>query len=214
MIDHQTKDQIVAETLRAEIRDGILQSGERLNQAELARRFGVSLAPIREALRALEAGGLIRLRAHRGAEVTGVTRKDIIETAHVRRLLEVESVKLIAGRLNPQSINTLLSLQEDIRSKLDLEAWDDLGSLNSEFHMALHESSGQRRLISHIKLMLGSIYWNESLVSKADKETSIEQHEMLLKALVFDKDGEKAARMMKEHINTWENMLLPQFACE
>src|SRR6266404_9416011 len=83
--DHGKRRQTIVESLLAEIFRGGLRAGERLVTEQLARRFGVSHTPIREALIELAGIGIVDLFPNRGAVVRRVTTKDVREVCHVRR---------------------------------------------------------------------------------------------------------------------------------
>lgn len=84
----RTTSDYVAEALRAAILAGRFEDGQELNQVELADHFGVSRVPVREALRQLQAEGLIEAQAHRRAVVTGFSPERILEMFELRMLLE------------------------------------------------------------------------------------------------------------------------------
>src|SRR4051812_42489881 len=90
---------LVAERLREEIVAGDLPAGSRLRQVEIARRFGVSTTPVREALAALQREGLVRLHPQRGAVVFVPTVEDLREHYEIRAALEAVGAPPAAGRL-------------------------------------------------------------------------------------------------------------------
>src|ERR1041385_9317135 len=78
----------LAAGLQARVLSGELPSGTRLRQEALAEEFGVSRTPVREALRKLQAGGLVELQPHRGAVVRGLSAREIRDAYEVRAELE------------------------------------------------------------------------------------------------------------------------------
>jgi DNA-binding GntR family transcriptional regulator len=99
MLDRDTTAKVVAERLRDEIQDGTLSPGTRLRQNEVARRFGVSTTPVREAFAQLQAEGLVRIDPHRGAVVFRPTTDDLVEFYEIREVLESLAVVRAIPRL-------------------------------------------------------------------------------------------------------------------
>ena len=92
------KDEIYA-ALRERIVFGEIGPGDRLVETDLAARFGVSKTPVREALLMLEAEGLVRLRAHRGAEVSRLTREEWDDLIYLRDVLEIGALDDIVASM-------------------------------------------------------------------------------------------------------------------
>ena len=78
----------LASTIQARVLSGEIPTGSRLRQETLASEFGVSRTPVREALRKLQAGGLVQLEPNRGAVVRGPSAREVREAYEVRAELE------------------------------------------------------------------------------------------------------------------------------
>src|SRR5437016_4677229 len=96
---HGLRRQTIVQSLLTDIVQGRLRAGEHLITQELAQRFGVSHTPIREALIALAGIGIIDLLPNRGAVVRPVSREDVREVCHVRRILECAATRAACGRI-------------------------------------------------------------------------------------------------------------------
>ena len=90
----------VGTALRNAILGGTLPAGLALPQSELAEGFGTSIIPVREALKRLEAEGLVTFMPNRGAMVTGMTEDDIIEYSEIRASLEEMAARHAVGRMS------------------------------------------------------------------------------------------------------------------
>src|SRR3954463_14764393 len=121
----------VAERLRGEIVAGALASGSRLRQVEIARRFGVSTTPVREALAALQREGLVRLHPQRGAVVFVPTVDDLREHYEIRAALEALAAARAAERFEPDWAQPLEDLLDEMR---DGPAAARYIALNQRFH--------------------------------------------------------------------------------
>src|SRR5262245_64442056 len=97
----------LAAAIHARVLSGELPSGTRLRQEALAEEFGVSRTPVREALRKLQAGGLVELQPHRGAVVRGLSSREIRDAYEVRATLEALAARLAAERVSREQLKRL-----------------------------------------------------------------------------------------------------------
>ncbi|MEA2526360.1 MAG: hypothetical protein QOF73_3587 [Thermomicrobiales bacterium] len=139
----------IATNLREAIVRGQMRPGERLRTEEIARQFGVSRIPVREALHSLVAEGFVTLSPQRGAFVAELSVEDIEEIYLLRRLLEPVAARLATGNLTPELIDRLVKIVEEMeRSEHDQSRWMDL---DRSFHLTLYSASGQPRMYQMIK---------------------------------------------------------------
>jgi len=108
----------LAATLQARMVSGELVSGTRLRQEALAEEFGVSRTPIREALRKLQASGLVELQPNRGALVRGPSSREIRDAYEVRAELEGLAAELAAERIQHAQVDGLHEAQSEFRETL------------------------------------------------------------------------------------------------
>ena len=101
---HATKRDQIVDELRRRILSGDLARGERMPQDELARQFGASITPVREALRLLEAEGLVLSEPHRGVRVCGVDVDEVTATYIVRRLTESYAMRRATLRVSRRDL--------------------------------------------------------------------------------------------------------------
>lgn len=99
--------EVVSETLRKAIKDGVLKPGERLMEIQLAEELGVSRTPIREAIRKLELEGFVVMVPRRGTYVADISLKDIAQVFEIRSALEQLSAGLAAERITPDELEDL-----------------------------------------------------------------------------------------------------------
>jgi DNA-binding GntR family transcriptional regulator len=130
----------VADALREAIQRGDLADGAVLNQAAIAVHFGVSRVPIREAMRQLQAEGLIETRAHRLAIVRGLDLERLIEVYELRALLEGFLVERAVPGIDEERLRELRTIEHEMREEDDHVRWLEL---NARFHRLLYEPSGR-----------------------------------------------------------------------
>jgi DNA-binding GntR family transcriptional regulator len=132
--ERRTASDEVAETLRQAIITGQFADGEELNQVELASHFNVSRVPIREALRRLQAEGLVTAEAHRRAVVVGFNHERIDEVYEIRALLEGFMLERGASKLDDKQLAALRRMCNEMDKIADHDEWLER---NHEFHRAL-----------------------------------------------------------------------------
>lgn len=207
----------LAAQLQARVLDGDLPPGTRLRQEALAAEFGVSRTPIREALRKLQASGLVDLRPNRGALVRGLTPREIRDAYAVRAELEGLAAELAALRIQQTQIERLHRAQAQFRESLsrmrngarngrrrlserDIEAW---GSANDEFHQVIQEAAGNEVLVATLRHLhrsfprgLSRLVLRESTSLLA---ANVAEHEAILEAIERN-DSAAARALMQQHV--------------
>jgi DNA-binding GntR family transcriptional regulator len=205
LLDRDTTAKVVAERLRDEIQHGTLQPGTRLRQNEVARRFGVSTTPVREAFAQLQAEGLVRIDPHRGAVVFHPTAEDLIEFYEIREVLESLAVVRALPGLRPDVVKELQALIERMRRTDDARRWL---KLNDEFHLKLYSCAGMPRLASLIENLrdASTPYIHMFVAARKPSERADEEHQRILDACVRG-DPAGAELAVREHLRSASNDL-------
>lgn len=152
-----TAPETVAAVLRAEILKGETRPGTLLRQEDLAARFAMSRIPVRDALRLLEAEGLVTIATNRGAQVIQLSRHEVAEIHHLRTLLECDCLGMAIPRMREADLDRI----ERIRQRAEIDAataeWNEG---DWAFHEALYRPSGHHRQIEMIRSlrMTGDLY--------------------------------------------------------
>jgi DNA-binding GntR family transcriptional regulator len=177
----QTVADRIAEILREAIAEGSLVAGTALRQDELATRFGFSRMPIRDALRLLEAEGLVSIHPTRGAFVAKMDAVEISEIYAVRELLEVEALRLALPGLTHRTLDDAAAVLDQIDREPDVARW---GILNRAFHLALYGACGNGRLLALIEAQHNAAdrYVRILLASLDYRARSQSEHRKLLAA--------------------------------
>jgi DNA-binding GntR family transcriptional regulator len=206
----------LASQLHARVLSGELPSGTRLRQKALAEEFGVSRTPVREALRKLQAGGLVELQPNRGAVVRGLSPREIRDAYEVRAALEALAAGLAAERVNRQQLKRLEHAQDEFRAALqgtitrrsggrevserDVRRW---AGANDEFHQTIHEASGNEVLAGTLAQLAQNFPRDLSRLvvseSTAMLEANVREHEAILEALASH-DATAAYERMRQHV--------------
>jgi DNA-binding GntR family transcriptional regulator len=132
----------LAEELRLQLADdivrGLLTPGAGLDESELARRFGVSRTPVREAIRQLAASGLVEVRAHRGAVVARPSEERLLGMFEAMAELEALCAGLAAERMNPQERDALEAAHEELRALIHGGGPQRYHEVNEAFHATIY----------------------------------------------------------------------------
>ncbi len=146
----------IATALRRAFRERLIPPGQALNQDELARRFGVSRIPLREALRTLVGEGLIIMRPGLGAVVTELNVGEVQELYGLRLQLEPPLAHAIVEHLGRRDVDDLGRVVEAMQA-LAAEQSEEWSSLNYRFHRRLYELSGQRHAVRLVVQVLNLV---------------------------------------------------------
>ena len=196
----RTTPQHALDELRRAIVAGELRPGERVRQEDVADRLGVSIAPVREALRVLEQEGQVTYLPRRGYFVTELRIEDLEEIYELRRLLEDRAARRALPELDEHALQRIMLAAKDCFNAA--EAGDIAAELeaNRRFHFALLESPDQPHTMRVIRLLWDSteayraMYYN----SPAERRASIVAHDRILAAL-RDGDADRLVAELDEH---------------
>lgn len=193
----------VSEELREAILSGEFEPGERLRTVSLAKRFGSSRTPVREALVQLEGEGLVDIEPRRGALVRSFASADLIDLYEIRALLEPEAAARAALRASGDQLDRLRSLVvlSDARAGRTPAAIDDQIAWNEEFHAVVIEAAGSPRLSSALRATAGIPRAFRTAFWRDDEHRAFSQmcHRELVSALDA-RSPERAAAVMRMHI--------------
>lgn len=204
------RDQVY-DALEGLIINGTLAPGQRLTEGDLAERLGVSRNPVREALNGLSRAGWVELRPRQGAYVRRQTAREGDEFFHVRRMLEIESARLAASRATADTVRSLRDLLTEGWDALDERDQERLLIVNSRFHAAVVELSGNSVLAEMLGLLDKRLRWYFKPVVVLRGPDSWQEHTDLVEAIAA-RDPERAAEMMRLHTEGTREAYLAQVA--
>jgi DNA-binding GntR family transcriptional regulator len=208
-----TKSDYAYAELRRRILEGELAPGTRLRLKPLADRLGLSVMPVREAIRMLERDGLVETENHRGATVTTISREDVIEALSVRMWLEVLAVR----EATPH--HTSETLENARRALAAAEKAAPRGGLAyAQANRALHEAIEapappvSRQLISELWDRVWQTRRSMSLfVLAPERIAGAERDHREIFEAVEHGDAEAAAEAMSRHrdssLRAWDDVL-------
>jgi len=189
----------IFDELRQDILSCGLPPGEEIREGELARRFGVSKSPIRDALQKLEFEGLVEISPRRGHRVAPISVTDAAEILEMREMLEAGALRKLAAEGTPETLARLDALRQADTSSLEA-----FSSYNRHFHVTLCELSGNRRLCETMERLMEN-YDRLCVVSLSVRRTEREameaalaDHNAIIDA-VQARSGATAVRLSARH---------------
>jgi DNA-binding GntR family transcriptional regulator len=190
-----SKSNFIAALLRELIISGDLKPGEPLRQRDLAERFGVSVTPVREALRWLESEGLVTYDAHKGSSVVQAEAGATGEKYQIRAVLEGLAAYLAAPKISDEDIRELESYNERL-ADADLPS-GEVNDLNRTLHFRIYEMAGSPLLLALMRLLWQSFPQGPQVARP--REESVAEHKQLIGALK-DRDADRAQAITQQHI--------------
>ena len=201
-IPRQSLTSAVADKLRDQIIRGEIPEGAQLRQDAIATQYQVSRIPVREALRQLDAEGLIAIVPNRGAIVPALSPDDVEELFSIRALLEPEVLKLSIPHLTEEDFSEAAGVLSTYVTELQREdhvsAW---GRMNWLFHSILYSRANQPRFMAIIRNVnnSGERYTRLQLYLTHGIKRANEEHHQILE-FCRQRDVEKACKLLREHI--------------
>ena len=202
--DSQTMSENVFRRIQAAIVKGEIAPGSKISEPELARTYGISRGPLREALNRLEGQKLLVRMPHVGARVVSLGKRELEELYDVRAELEGMACRLAAERMSDEDIAELRQVLETHERDEAFQA--GVGYYQQEgdfdFHYKIIQGSGNRTLT---QMLCGELYQlvrmyriQFSATPNRPRQAFAEHHRIL--DAIADRDGELAELLMRRHI--------------
>jgi DNA-binding GntR family transcriptional regulator len=203
------------------IRSGEIEPGQRLKDIEWARKLNVSRTPVREAMRKMQQEGVLVPLTQGGYEVRATSRVDLIELYRCRAALEALAADEAAGRFDETvaaRFEALIARADDAIERGDLDA---AFALNTQFHAAVLELSGNRHLGGLLEALQRLVMFYRAALLRLSRDdprskslylerlrVKQDRHREIFAALRA-KDGVRAAALMQAHVRETAEDLLP-----
>lgn len=199
----------IRKELETAISAGRIEPGSRLDEQEIADRFGVSRTPVREAFRLLAASNLVELRGRQGAMVRSIGGHTLVEMFQVMAELEGLCARLAARRITPAQIARIDAIHlrlEDLATPDEVDAFYDV---NQEFHEAIYEASCNAFLAEQTRRLRNQVAAYRRRVTRMPTRiaATLKEHAAVIEAIRAH-DAERAHTAMRDHVNLLGDDLL------
>jgi DNA-binding GntR family transcriptional regulator len=200
-IQRQTIASMTVEALRERILRGDFPEGEPLRQDALADELGVSRIPVREALRQLEAEGLVTFSPHRGAVVSSLSLDEIDELFELRAEIESDLLRRAIPKMSKDQLERATDIVDEFQSALDAGEATRWGPLNWHFHAALYAPAGRNFTMGVLQKLhqhSDRYFRMQVLLAHGGAKANAEHREIA--GAVGKKDVKSATQLMRAHI--------------
>ena len=192
----------VAELMRQRIFSRELVPGSWIDELAIAKDYGISRTPLREALKVLATEGLVTMKVRRGAYVTEVSEQDLTDVYHLLSLLESDAAGVVATQASDAQMDELKALHQQLEAtvrpaKTDHEKFFEL---NERFHMALLAIANNRwrdQMVADLRKVM-KLNRHHSLFKTGRIEDSLAEHRAIMAALAA-RDTAATTECMKAH---------------
>jgi DNA-binding GntR family transcriptional regulator len=200
-IQRQTIASMTVEALRERILRGDYPEGEPLRQDALAEELGVSRIPVREALRQLEAEGLVTFSPHRGAVVSTLSLDEIEELFQLRADIECDLLRRAIPKMTPEQLERATDVLDEFQDALDAEESSRWAPLNWHFHAALYAPANRNFTMNVLQKLHqhSDRYFRMQIILAHGGVRANEEHRAIAKT-VGEHDVTTACRLMRSHI--------------
>ncbi len=212
-IPRQSLPDVIANDLRERILSGNLAEDETIRQETLAEEYNVSRMPVREALKRLDAEGLVNLTTNRGATVTKHSPAEMGEIFDLRTLIEVDLFRKAIPKMTSVDFDRCAALLDQMEDSYDADDVGRWGTLNYDYHAALYAAAGRsltQELLQRINLQ-SDRYVRMHLSVMEKREPAKQEHRQLL-TLAQKRQTEEACALLTRHIQHTKEQLLAMVA--
>ena len=208
LIKRESLTDRIVKLIHEDIFERNLLPGSKISLTELAAKWGISITPLREAIRKVEAEGLITSVPGKGFIVRTVHPDDVKEIFIVRKTLESLACKLACKNITEQEIKEIEKIQESLKkiareNKVnDNEEFKLIQHLNKKFHFSIYNASGNKTLVEMISLVWGRTATIIACILSSPKRLNklIEEHDTILDALK-KRDEAGIQKALKKHLS-------------
>jgi DNA-binding GntR family transcriptional regulator len=205
-MEYRTKEDQVADFLRERIISGVIARGSRLKQAEIAEQLNLSITPVREALKLLEAEGYIATDSYRGARVVPFDAAASSEILTLRLLLETQLVRGAVERITAQDIAELRQLADEFAKAFESGDRATARGVNYRFHRRMYDISCMPQTLHFTQILWARYPFDIINAAENRGQEAVHEHDEILQALA---SGDVTAAMlaMRKHIESGWSVL-------
>lgn len=206
-----TLSEDIAQQLSHAIVQGHIPQGSKISEAELAKQYGVSRGPLREAIVKLEGLGLVTRTANVGARVIQLNTEDMLDSFAMREALEGMAARLAAEKMTKDEVTRLYQLLDEHQAYLDANQDEHYAQQrgNDDFHLRIIHASGNAKLIRLLTEELYAVirmYRHHTADQRRDPRQALREHRAILDAIA-NHEGDLAELLMRRHISRASQLL-------
>ena len=203
----------LATQLGEDINSGVFGSNDRLKVRDLAKRYGVSPSPVREALQILQGQGLIEIDANKGARVRRLDASGINQVCEINQALESFAARVLALSASQHQLQVLEEIDRRHRESFAAGDWAAFGDANRDFHFTIYKFI-RNPFVTRSAVLHNMILGTRRLevgYSPARLAALCDEHTAILEA-IKDRDPDRAGRLAFEHAKSCTDDLVDRIA--
>ncbi|AFK85771.1 MULTISPECIES: GntR family transcriptional regulator [Thermoanaerobacterium] len=200
---------IVFDYMKNAIITGEFKPGERLMEVQLAEKLGVSRTPVREAIRKLELDGLVVMVPRKGAYVSDLSTKDLLNAFEVRQSLEGLAASLAAERITDDELKKLKDVLDKFYEGIQENDVEKLIKYDQEFHDLIFNASRNEKLVQIMNNLQEHVHrFRVRYISDFKKSKKLyQEHKKILESLEM-RSSDNAQKWAEKHIQNFQNDLV------
>ena len=207
-MDLRTKEGQVADFLREGIISGMFPRGSRLKQAEIAEQLRLSITPVREALKILEAEGYVTGNSYKGVCVAPFDASASEEVLELRLLLEARLIRATAEKATPKDVSELRALAAEFDQAFKAGDRAAARGVNYRFHRRLYGIANMPQTLYFVQVLWARYPFDLINAVAGRGKFAAREHEEILRALASG-DASAAMAAMRKHIESGWKLLKP-----
>lgn len=207
----QSLPMVLEQEIEHVILNGEFLPGDRINEKELALRFGISRGPIREALRSMDSSGLVEQVPNRGFFVRRLSAKQACEVYDVRAVLFGLAGKVLAQRITDEGIGKLKAFIAEMDAAIAVEDFKLYVKINFTFHEFIVVNAGNATLAQQYLVLVKQLrlYRARNLMLGESMHASHLEHHAMAEALIA-RDPARALAVHTQHVEAAKERLMAQ----
>jgi DNA-binding GntR family transcriptional regulator len=200
-MDLRTKEEQVADFLREGILSGMFPRGSRLKQAEIAERLRLSITPVREALKILEAEGYVTGDSYRGVRVVPFDASASEEVLELRLVLEARLIRATVEKVTAQDVSELRALAREFEQAFKTGDRAAARGVNYRFHRRLYGIADMPQTLHFVQILWARYPFDLINAVAGRGKLAAKEHEEILRALA-SRNASAAMLAMRKHIES------------
>lgn len=207
-MDYRTKEEQVADYLRERIISGVYARGSRLKQAEIAEELHLSITPVREALKLLEAEGYVAGNSYRGARVVPFDPTASAEILQLRLMLEAQLVRGAVDKATAKDIEELRALADEFEAAFEKGDRASARGINYRFHRRMYDIAAKPQTLHFVQILWARYPFDLINAVAGRGKDAVAEHDEILQAFA-EGDASTAVLSMRKHIESGYTLLKP-----
>ena len=204
----------IVDAIRDAIIKGELKAGERVSEPEIARRFGISRTPVREALRQLDSEGFLQVTPRRGARVSRLTEKDVNEYYELKSLLEGHAARIATPSISERELDRMHQLNEQMELFFKQGALAKTVKVHQQFHHIIIAAAHSEQLVHQLEFLNSKFRrFTIQIALSGRNQEAFAQHRQIVDAMRI-RNIDEAERLVRANAMLGKELMIQEVRAE